>query len=142
MTSKEYLSQVQKIDRLIKSRKEQLAKMESLSVSAGTSDFSQSGVRVSRDLTKGSKLDNQVSEIIDLKDSIQMQLVKMVELRKEVASVISKINNLTYEFILEERYLNGKSWDAICDQTGYTKDYVYRLHRQALDSCQPYVPQR
>jgi hypothetical protein len=142
VTSKEYLSQVPKMDRLIKSRQEQLARMESLSVSAGTSVFSESGVRVSRDPSKGSKLDNQVSEIVDLKDSIRLQLAKMVELRKEVSGVISKINNLTLEFILEERYLNCKSWDAICDQTGYSKDYIWRLHRKALDSCQPYVPQR
>ena len=131
MNAKEYLQQAERIDRLVKSKTDQLARLESLATSA-TPHISETGGGGGHDDTKGSKLENQVIGIVELKDSIRKKANELIKVRAEIGKTIDSINSLTHQYILEERYLNYKSWDIICDVTGFSKDYLYRLHRDGL----------
>ena len=131
MSAKEYLQQAERIDRLIKSKTDQLARLEALATSA-TPRYSDTGASVSHDDSKGSKLENQVIGIVELKDNIRKRANELIKVRAEIAKTIDAINSLTHQYILEERYLNYKSWEVIGDDTGFSKDYLYRLHRDAL----------
>ena len=130
MNAKEYLQQAMKLDRLIRSKTEQLERLESLATSAPQS-FGEEGT-AAHDDTKGSKLENQVISIVDLKEQMKKKTAQLVQSRAEITSVIEAVNNLTLQFVLEERYLNYKTWDVIADQTGFSKDYLYRLHSEGL----------
>ena len=129
MSVKEYLQQAEKIDRIVKAKTEQLARLESLATSA-SSAFSETGGH--HDDSKGSKLENQVIGIVELKDNLRKKTNELIKVRSEISSTIDRVNSLTHQYILEERYLNYKSWDSIGDITGFSKDYLYRLHREAL----------
>ena len=131
MSAKEYLQQAMKLDRLIRSKTEQLERLESLATSAPQS-FGEEGPPSAHDDTKGSKLENQVVSIVDLKEQMKKKTAELVQSRAEITSVIEGVNNLTLQFVLEERYLNYKTWDMIADQTGFSKDYLYRLHSEGL----------
>ena len=130
MTAKEYLQQAQKIDRVVKSKMEQLARLEAIATSA-TPTFSNTGGG-KHDDSKGSKLENQVIGIIELRDSIARKAAELIKVRATITKVIDSINSLTHQYVLEERYLNYKSWDSIGEETGFSKDYLYRLHRDGL----------
>lgn len=135
MNAREYLQQAFKIDRLVKSKIEQVAKLESLATSA-TQNFSASGIPTSHDDTRGSKVENMVVDIVILKEQVQAQTAELLKLRGEIQQTLGRIDNLTVRFLLEERYLLYKSWDEICYETGFSRDYVYRLHRQGLSSVE------
>lgn len=133
MNAREYLQQAFKIDRLVKSKIEQVAKLESLATSATQNNINQAGVLSSHDDTHGSKIENMVVDIVILKEQVQAQTAELLKLRGEIQQTIGRIGNLTVRFLLEERYLLYKSWDEICYETGFSRDYVYRLHRQGLE---------
>lgn len=133
MTAKEYLQQAFKIDRLVKSKIEQVAKLENLATSA-TQNFSSTGIPSAHDDTHGSKVENMAVDIVVLKEQVQAQTAELLKLRGDIQRTIGRIDNLTVRFLLEERYLLYKSWDDICYETGFSRDYVYRLHRQGLSA--------
>lgn len=140
MNAKEYLQQAMKLDRLIKSKLEQLERLESLATSA-PQPFGEDGASAHDD-SRGSKLENQVITIVDLKEQTRKQTERLVAMRTEISSTINSVNNLTVQFILEERYLNYKSWDVIADQTGFSKDYLYKLHSEGLRLIQSVLNHR
>ena len=131
MNAKEYLQQAQKIDRIVKSKLNQIERLESLATSASQT-LDPSGSHASADPTKGSKLENMVVGIIDLKEQVQKQAAKLIEVRKEITETINSINNLSVQFILEERYLIYRTWDEIADETGFSKNYLYHMHSTGL----------
>ena len=141
MSAKEYLQQAERIDRLVKSKTDQLARLEALATSA-TPRYSDTGASVSHDDSKGSKLENQVIGIVELKDNIRKKANELIKVRAEIAKTIDAVNSLTHQYILEERYLNYKSWDSIGDITGFSKDYLYRLHRDALHMVEQILANR
>jgi predicted DNA-binding protein (UPF0251 family) len=131
MNAKEYLQQAQKIDRIVKSKLAQIERLESLATSA-TQVLDPTGSHASADPTKGSKLENMVISIVDLKEQAQKQAAKLMEIRKEIMETLNKVSNLSVQFILEERYLLYRSWDSIAEETGFSKSYLFHMHSTGL----------
>ena len=131
MKAKEYLQQAEKIDRIIKSKLAQIERLESLATSA-TQVIDPSGGHTTADPSKGSKLENMVVSIVDLKDQAQKQAAKLLEVRKEIMATISKVGSLSIQYVLEERYLLFKSWDVIAEETGFSKSYLFHMHSTGL----------
>lgn len=131
MSAKDYLKQAYNIDRILRSKLEQIERLESLSVSA-SQKIDTIGGSAPHDNTKGSKVENMVVDIVVLKEEAQKQTAKLVAKRLEITKTIAAVGNLTLQYILEERYLLYKSWDEVRSESGFSKDYLYRLHREAL----------
>ena len=132
MNVKAYLQQAYRIEMLVRSRTEQIQRLESLAVSVGHPLDSSGGGFTQRDPTKGSKVESLAIQLVELRERVSEESAKLLKLRQEITSKIHAVNNLTYEYLLEERYLNYKSFDSIADDMGLSKDYVFRLHREAL----------
>ena len=131
MNAKEYLQQVEKVDKLLRSIATQIEKNRSLAAYTSPT-IDPSGSHGSADPAKGSKLENMVINIMDLEEQKQRQAARLKEIKKEVAETINSINNLSVQFILEERYLLYRTWDEIADETGFSKSYLYRMHSIGL----------
>lgn len=134
MNAKVYLRQAMQAERLLRSKMEQLARLESMATAA-TQRFDSTGGSHGTGL-EGSKLENSVVGIVDMKDQIHEQTVYLVKLRKDISGTIAGVANMTHRYILEERYLNYKEWHQIQDETGFSLDYLYKLHRGALSTIQ------
>ena len=78
---------------------------------------------------------NTVGRIIDLQNEINRDIDELVDLKAEIREVIDAVPDTDLRLILEERYLNWKSWEQIAVTLGYNLRYLHRLHRQALDAC-------
>ena len=78
---------------------------------------------------------NTIDRIIDLQNEINQDIDTLVDLKMELRSVIEAVDGTEYRLILEERYLNWKSWEQLAVSLGYTLRHLHRLHREALDSC-------
>lgn len=47
--------------------------------------------------------------------------------------LINSLDNELQRKALIERYYNGFSWDKVADTLGYSRKYLYKIHKQALE---------
>ena len=128
MTAQEYFNQAYKLDQRINSKIEQLAKLNDLAHKA-TATYT----GMPHSPNKGSQtMANTIDRIIDLQNEINQDIDTLVDLKMELRSVIEAVDSTEYQLILEERYLNWKSWEQIAVDMNYSIDNVFRVHRKAL----------
>jgi len=136
MTAQEYFNQAYKLDQRINSKIEQLEKLNDLAHKA-TATYT----GMPQSPNKGAQtMANTIDRIIDLQNEINQDIDTLVDLKVELRSVIEAVDSTEYRLILEERYLNWKSWEQLAVSLGYTLRHLHRLHREALDSC--IIPQK
>lgn len=128
MRTKEYLQQAYKIDRILRSRFRQIESLESLATSA-TQAF---GSTPLSSRTNGSKVENMAVRIVDLKNETERDSERLLRIRADIARAIRSVNDLTLEYVLEERYLNFRTFDQIADDMSMSRDHIFRLHRRAV----------
>lgn len=105
MTAKEYLEQAYRIDQRINSKLEQVESLRELSKKAAAT---------LTDMPGGSRnvhaKENIIVKIIDLENEINADIDKLVDLKREIVSVIRSVKNPEYQMLLEQRYLCFKPW--------------------------------
>ncbi|MFN2939228.1 DUF1492 domain-containing protein [Lachnospiraceae bacterium YH-ros2226] len=128
MDAKAYLQQVMNIDQQINSRLEQLGRLKTLAThtTSTISDMPKAQGSVSR-------MEDTIIKIITMEHEIDDEIDKLVDLKVEVRKQISLMEDARCRLILEERYLNGKTWEAIAASLNYTVRNVQILHGRALE---------
>ena len=81
----------------------------------------------------GSRMEDAIIKIIDLENEINQDMMKLVELKKDIIRRIKAVESAELQTILELRYLSYMRWEEIAIELGYGIDNVFRLHRNALD---------
>lgn len=128
MDAKEYLSQARFLDARITCMTQQVARLNELAGRC-TSTFSDMPKSVS---TGKSRLEDCVIKIIDLEDSINNDIDRLVDLRKEIMTVIRAVPDMEYQILLEKRYLCFASWKQIATDMEYSIQHIHRMHGNAL----------
>lgn len=128
MTAKEYLNQAHRLDQRIDAKIAQVASLNELATKCtatltGMPRTPNSG---------GSTLADTVCKIIDLQEEINRDIDRLVDLKREIMSVIKQVENLEYQTLLEKRYLCFRTWEQIAVDMGYDLRWLYRLQRRAL----------
>ena len=88
----------------------------------------------------GSRMEGAIIKIIDLENEINQDMMKLVELKKDIIRRIKAVESTELQTILELRYLSYMRWEEIAIELGYGIDNVFRLHRNALDEIE--IPER
>lgn len=83
-----------------------------------------------------SKLESTAVKIIDMENEINDDIDKLVDLKKEMYSVINRLKKSKHKTVLEQRYLCFREWDDIAVSMHYNKRYIYKLRDQALDALE------
>ena len=130
MTAKEYLGQAYRLDQRINSKIEQVASLNELATKC-TSSLTGMPRNPNR---ATSTMADAVAKIIDLQAEINRDIDRLVDLKREIVSVIKSIDNLEYQTLLEKRYLCFLTWEQIAVDMGYELRWLYRLHHRALDA--------
>ncbi|NRY61496.1 DUF1492 domain-containing protein [Clostridium beijerinckii] len=128
MTSKEYLAQAYRIDQRINSKLEQIVSLRDLSTKA-TSTLSDSPPSGTRNVHS---MEGIIVKMIDLEKEINHDIDTLVDLKREIMSIIKKINNPEQQTLLELRYLCFKTWEQIAVDMGYSSQHIFRLHDKIL----------
>lgn len=128
MTAKEYLQQARYLDSRINSKLQQIASLNELA-SRCTSTIS--------DMPKnpnhgGSRMEDAVCKIVDLQAEINADIDSLVDLKREIMSVIKAIPNVEYQTLLEKRYLCFITWEQIAVDMNYSMQHIHRMHSAAL----------
>ena len=126
-SAKDYLQEAYKLEKLIRSKMEQIERLESRASSAP-----QTFEAPARSSSSGSKIENMAVSLVMLKEEAEEQSKLLAKKRIEISKTIAKAKSYTHQYVLNERYLLNKSWDLIKAESGFSKDYLMRLHRDAL----------
>ena len=129
MTVKEYLGQAYRLDQRINSKLEQVASLNELATKC-TSTLT----GMPRNPNRGtSTLADAVGKIVDLQAEINRDIDRLVDLKREMVSLIKAVDNTEYQTLLELRYLCFKTWEQISVDMGYSIQHIYRLREKAYD---------
>ena len=71
--------------------------------------------------------------ITDLERVINDSIAQLIRMKTEIAEAIRSVNSMECETLLEMRYITFLGWDQIAAQLNYSQDYIYHLHRKALE---------
>lgn len=128
--AKNYLSQAFGLNQRIESKIDQIGVLNDLATKA-TVTYSDMPKSPKRD---GSRMEDAIIKIIDLEAEINQDMMKLVELKKDIIRRIKAVEGAELQTILELRYLSYMRWEEIAIELGYGIDNVYYLHRKALDN--------
>ena len=131
MTTKEFLNQAYRIDQRINSKLEQIKNLRELATKA-TSTISETGVC---DSENKQRMESNVVKIVDLEREINEDIDMLIEVKKDIVTMIKKVENPEYQTLLELRYLCFKRWEQIAIDMDYDLRYIHKLHLRALSTC-------
>ena len=105
MTAKEYLGQAYRLDQRINSKLEQVMSLRDLATKATStlSDVAPSGTR------NVHRMEDIIVKIVDLENEINRDIDNLVDLKREMVSVIKAVTDPELQTLLELRYLCFKS---------------------------------
>ena len=128
MTAKEYLGQAYRIEQRINSKLEQVASLRELATKATSTlrhGKSTSGKTVQ-------PMSDTIAKIVDLEAEINRDIDHLVDTKREIISVIKRIQNPEHQTLLELRYLCFKTWAEVSIKLNLDSRWVRRLHDRAL----------
>lgn len=126
MTAKEFLLRAWQIDKRIESRIEERERIQGMLIAPRTAKLT--------GMPRGGGVDwtNAVMAIADMDSAIAKEIGDLCTIKRQVNDAIEAVEDMRYKRILELRYRNYMTWEAIADITGYTLRNVYELHGKAL----------
>ena len=133
MTAKEYLGQAYRLDQRINSKLEQVMSLRSLATKATStlSDTPPSGTR------NVHRMEDIIVKIVDLENEINRDIDNLVDLKREMVSVIKAVTDPEYQTLLELRFLCFRTWEQIAVDMNYSIQHIYRLYDKALKEITP-----
>lgn len=126
--ARNYLEQAYRIDQRINSKIEQVASLHSLAMKANSTLTDMPG-SPNRNIHK---MEDIIVKIVDLENEINHDIDVLVDLKTEITQVIKQVEDLELQTLLEQRYLNFRTWEQIAVDMGYNVRHLYRMHDKAL----------
>ena len=128
MDTKQYLSQIKRLDRQIQNK---LSELYNLKMMASSISVSNECERVQ---TSGNKdqLGAVVAKIVDMEKEVDKMVDLFVDTRSKIISQIDSMDDLDSYDILSMRYVAGKTFHEISEKTNWSIRKVFSLHGKAL----------
>ena len=73
-------------------------------------------------------------EVIAIEGDINAAIDALIDLRREIQGAIDKVPDENLQLLLTYRYIDGLSFEKIAEKLHYGYQWVYKLHRKALDA--------
>ena len=129
LTAKEYLSQAYRIDQRINSKLEQVQSLRELATKATAtlSDMPRSPS------PNHHRMEDFIDKAMDLESERNADLKALIDLKREVATIIKCVERTELQTILEMRYLCFETWEEIAVALHYDLRHIHRLHGRALE---------
>jgi len=128
LSAKDYLSQAYRIDQRISSKLEQIRSLRALAEKASStlSHAPPSGTR------NVHRMEDIIAKMVDLEAAINADLNRLVDLKREIVTVVKCVELPELQTLLELRYLSYKTWEEIAVELHFDIRHIYRLHGRAL----------
>lgn len=129
MNTREYLSQLYRLNQIIDSNIAEVQRLRLLCESIPTTDFSRE--RVSGGVHEN-KIAGLIGKAVDLETEIQAEIDSYIDLEREVRDVINAHENITERLLLRLRYIEFNTWERIAEKMNYSTMQIWRIHGSAL----------
>ena len=128
MTTKDYLNQISRLNRMINNKLVEIQQLKemSCSISAITN-----GEKVQTSLSPD-KIGSSIAKIDEMERNIDSMIDEYVDKKNLIISQIDSIENETYYNILFAKYVERKTFEKIADEMTYSWRQIVRLHGRAL----------
>lgn len=126
MTAKEYLNRYRRINAEIDCKLEEIAHYRSMATRLSpTAMFDRNG-------NVSDKVGRSVAKIVDLETEIDREVDELVETRRDMMQMISRLDNADMQLILELRYIAMFSWSQIAEKMHWSTEKIFKLHGKSL----------
>lgn len=128
LLAKDYLSQAYRIDQRINSKLEQVQSLRDLATKATATLC---------DMPRGGtlniyRMEGIIAKRADLETEINYDLNALIDLKREIVTVVKCVENPELQTLLELRYLCYKTWEEISVDLHLDIRWIHRLHSRAL----------
>lgn len=137
MKAKEYLKQLQKLDKLIENK---LAEKEQWRAIATSTTQQMSADRV-QSSGNPQKMADAVCKIIEIEAEINAYIDSLVDTKKEVISTIERLNPTEYD-LLHKVYVQYFTFEEVAAKKDKTYSWVTTVHGRALKNVQRMLDDR
>lgn len=132
MRAKEYLSQLGKLERKIDDRKKHLEALKAdIPYLRG---MSYDGVRVQTSPSGECLAQKKVEQIADIEAALSREIAEYHHLRRKITLEIEQLQDLRFQEILIDRYVERMSLREIADDMGYEVSWVRKLHGRSINA--------
>lgn len=128
MTTKQYLNQVRRYDRMISNKLSEIYQLKTLATSISVAT---DGDRVQSSGNKD-RMGNTVARLVDLERETDKLIQVYTEKRQVIISQIDSMEDMNFYDVLFHRYIEGKTFEAISEDIHYSWRQVMRIHDDAL----------
>ena len=128
MTTKNYLSQIDRWDKMIQNKLSEICRLRAMA----TSTSSLNGTERVQTSINIDKLSDIVATIVDLENETNQLVDRLVEKRKYIVQQIDGIDDTDY-YILAMRYINKATFEEIASNTHWSIRKVFSMHSKALE---------
>lgn len=128
MTTKSYLDQVERLDRMIQNKLYEINKLKNIATSI-TIAPKEVNVQVSSDKDR---MGSAVAKLLDLEKETENLVDDYINKRKRIIEQIDNIEDTNMYHVLSERYIMRKDLSVIAVEMGYSFKQVCRIHGNSL----------
>ena len=129
MTAKEYLRQAYRLDQKINSDLEEVAALREMANSVSSPQL---GERVQTSRKGDAPFVRCLEKIISLEEKINKEIDLLMDLKKEIRTVISTVEDTDERMVLKYRYVHNYTWEQIGNELHADARTVRRWHGAAL----------
>lgn len=128
MDTKQYLQQLERLDRRIQNKLSEVHQYRVMAYNASAVSY---GERVQTS-SKNDGLEKTVLKIRQLEDDADMLVDELVNKKNLIISQIEAMDDVNHYHILYSRYVTRSNWETIADDIGYSVRQTTREHGKAL----------
>lgn len=128
MTTKQYLNQIDRINRMINNKLAEVYQLKTMVCSISVS-VNEDKVQSSSDKDK---LGSAVAKIVDLENEINKAIDIYVDKKERIVSQIDSVKDIMEYQVLFSRYIEHKTFEQIAEDNDYSVRQILRIHGNAL----------
>ncbi|MBR3333549.1 MAG: hypothetical protein IKG23_04605 [Clostridia bacterium] len=129
MNAEEFLSQAYRIDLQIQSKVDQLDRLRACAYGSG---IRYGDVKVQ---TSGppNHVEDSVLKIMEEERALNEEIDRLVDIKRQIREVISRVQDVTYRLLLEKRCLLFETWRKIGIDMNLSERWAQIIYREAVE---------
>ena len=128
MDTKQYLSQIERLDKMIQNKLSEIYQLKTMACSVTVSSENER-VQTSSDKDR---LGSTVARIVDLEKETDSMVDSYIEKRNHIINQIDGLDNIDYYHVLSMRYVGRTTFEEIAKNTNWSIRKVFSIHGEAL----------
>lgn len=128
MDTKQYLSQIERLDKMIQNKLSEIYQLKTMACSVTVSNENER-VQTSSDKDR---LGSAVAKIVDLEKETDSMVDSYIEKRNHIINQIDGLDNIDYYHVLSMRYVGRTTYEEIAKNTNWSIRKVFSIHGEAL----------